>query len=317
MRILTRPDFDGIVCAALLSDALNIVAPVKWVEPNAMQHGMVDVQPGDVIANLGYHENCELWFDHHESNRIDKPFKGVYQIAPSAAGIIFNYFKNNSITGFKKDYATLVKETDKIDSANLSLDEALNPGKYPFLSLSMTILSHNYEDERYWNRLVELLQCHDIEEILTDPEVEKRVAIAIDTNNSYIAFLKKYTTDYGKATVSDFRPLGRTPIGNRFLVFYLFPGSLVNVRVRFDNKDKDQIRISIGHSIFNHGCNVNAGLLCSQFGGGGHRGAGACTVPENHSKYILSVILDVLEANLPLTIPIPYKDDYLKLFSKL
>ena len=123
MRIITRPDFDGVVCASLLYEAKHIEHPVKWVEPNEMQKGLVDVREGDIIANLPYDERCSLWFDHHHTNRIDKPFKGSFKIAPSAAGVIYEYYKDR----FYKDYSELVKETDKIDSANLSLDEVLHP----------------------------------------------------------------------------------------------------------------------------------------------------------------------------------------------
>jgi len=88
MRIVTRPDFDGIVCAILLSEALDISEPVKWVEPNAMQRGVVEIREGDIIANLPYSDKCTLWFDHHYTNRIYDAFEGVFKIAPSAAGLL-------------------------------------------------------------------------------------------------------------------------------------------------------------------------------------------------------------------------------------
>ena len=91
MRIVTRPDFDGVVCAVLLSDALKIKEAVKWVEPNAVQRGLVEIRKGDIIANLPYHDRCTLWFDHHYTNRIYRSFNGAFEIAPSAAGIIFKY----------------------------------------------------------------------------------------------------------------------------------------------------------------------------------------------------------------------------------
>ncbi len=75
MRIVTRPDFDGIVCAVLLRDALKITRPVKWVEPNVLQSGQVEIHNGDIIANLPYQDNCTLWFDHHYTNRIYRPFR--------------------------------------------------------------------------------------------------------------------------------------------------------------------------------------------------------------------------------------------------
>ena len=84
MRIVTRPDFDGIVCAVLLVDALHIHTPIKWVGPDDIQKGRVDILPGDIIANLPYHEKCSVWFDHHVSNRQDFDFKGNFAIEPSA-----------------------------------------------------------------------------------------------------------------------------------------------------------------------------------------------------------------------------------------
>ena len=89
MRVVTRPDFDGVVCAVLLMDALQIDASILWVQPSDMQHRRVEIQEGDVIANLPYHENCSLWFDHHYSNQPEGPVKGVFKIAPSAAGVVY------------------------------------------------------------------------------------------------------------------------------------------------------------------------------------------------------------------------------------
>ena len=168
MRILTRPDFDGIVCAVLLFEAENITEPVKWVEPNDMQRGLVDVQQGDIIANLPFNDRCTLWFDHHHTNKIDRPFKGAFKIAPSAAGVIFNHYKDK----FKVDYSELIKKTDKIDSADLSLDEVLYPEKHGVVLLSMTILGRDEYDERYWNRLVQLLRKSKIDQVLKEPEVK-------------------------------------------------------------------------------------------------------------------------------------------------
>ena len=119
MRIITRPDFDGVVCAVLLSDALKIEKPVKWAEPNAVQRGLVDIRKGDIVANLPYHDRCTLWFDHHYTNRIYRTFNGAFKIAPSAAGIIFEYYRDS----FQRDYRELVAAADKIDAAELTLDE--------------------------------------------------------------------------------------------------------------------------------------------------------------------------------------------------
>ena len=116
MRIITRPDFDGVVCAALLSEALDITEPVRWAEPNDIQKGHVPISSSDILANLPYHPSCALWFDHHFTNQHDQPFEGIFKIAPSAAGLIYSYYKER----LGLDYNALVKATDRIDAAELT-----------------------------------------------------------------------------------------------------------------------------------------------------------------------------------------------------
>lgn len=312
MRIVTRPDFDGIVCAVLLSDALKVETPIKWVEPNAMQHGLIQIQEDDVIANLAYNPKCALWFDHHESNRTEVSFNGVFKIAPSAAGIIYQYFNEHTdyTTPFSRNYNQLVEETDKIDSANLSLEEVLHPEKYPYVALSSTICSHNPADEHYWNKLVKLLRTKNITEILDDKDVKARIKRSSNADKRYREFLEKHTTQHEHVTITDFRNLEKTPSGNRFLVFSLFPDSVVNVKIRYENKHHEKVVLSVGHSIFNRNCQVSAGEICSYFGGGGHRGAGSCSVSADQAEQALATMLDILLKNQPSSFPILFEDHF-------
>jgi oligoribonuclease NrnB/cAMP/cGMP phosphodiesterase (DHH superfamily) len=308
MRIVTRPDFDGVVCAVLLYESLDIDKPVKWVEPNAMQNRQVEILKGDIIANLAYHENCLLWFDHHESNRIDVEFEGSHKIAPSAAGVVFDYFTKvkydkqpqsiaTLIKGFKQDFIPLINAVDKIDSAQLSLDEVLHPEKCPYFLISMTISSGRWEDESYWNHLVNLLRVDDIEQVMKDPEVKQRCDVTLRENREYKSLLRDHTIVKKHVSITDFRSLSKIPSGNRFLVFSLYPESAVNVKIRYHNKDKEKIIVSVGHSIFNNRCNVNSGSLCSQFGGGGHHGAGSCSFHHDKAEQNIAAILETLLKN--------------------
>lgn len=291
MRVVTRPDFDGIVCAVLLTDALDADAPIKWTEPNAVQSGLVEIKKGDIIANLAYNPNCHLWFDHHISNRIKKPFNGAFKLTPSAARIIFEFYQGK----FKRDFSELVREADRIDSAQLTLDEVLHPENYSYISLDMTISGHRKNDEPYWNKLVRLLREFDIQAVLRDTEVLERRKVAIEENKRYGEYLKKYTRQEGRISVTDFRTLERTPYGNRFLVFSLFPESAVNIKIRFGNSDRDRVIVSVGHSIFNRRCKASAGEICARFGGGGHWGAGSCCFPADQADEIIVDILDILK----------------------
>jgi len=293
MRIVTRPDFDGIVCAVLLSEVLNIQEPVKWVEPGELQRGLVNIRKGDIIANLPYRDNCTLWFDHHYTNRIYRRFDGVFKIAPSAAGLIYEYYKDQ----LKRDYSELVAATDKIDSADLTLDQVLHPEKYDYVLLSMTVFNGDHLCEPYWNKLVALIGKYDIQKVLDDPDVKQRCEEVIKQNKRYAVYLKKNTRLEKNVSITDYRNLSKTPVGNRFLVYSLFPDSYVNIRIRYEEKNRQMIAVNVGHSIFNPGCKVNAGLLLANFEGGGHCGAASTRFPKSKAEEIIPQIIETLQKN--------------------
>ena len=293
MRIVTRPDFDGIVCAVLLREALNIREPVKWVEPNTLQRGLVEIHKGDIIANLPYQENCTLWFDHHYTNRIYRSFRGVFRIAPSAAGLIYEYYKDQ----IKRDFSELVAAADKIDSADLTLDQVVQPEKYGYVLLSMTVFNGDHACEIYWNKLVALIGKYDIQKVLDEPEVKQRCEDVIRQNKQYTVFLEENTRLERNVSITDFRHFSKTPAGNRFLVYSLFPDSYVNMRIRLEEENGEMVTVNLGHSIFNPGCHVNVGLLLADYGGGGHRGAASTRFPVSKADEYIPQIIEALKKN--------------------
>lgn len=299
MRIVTRADFDGIVCAVLLKEALGDHLPLVWAEPGDMQRGLVDVHPGDVVANLPYNANCGLWFDHHFSNTPEHPVEGLFEIAPSAAGLVYRYYRAQ-IAG---DYDALVHQTDRIDSADLTEDEVRHPENYPYVLLSMTIAGRELQDEPYWNRLVDMLRDHAIEAAMADEEVRARGAQVVEDNRAYRKHLEAHTKIQGVVAVTDFRDLPETPRGNRFLVYSLYPQTVVQAKIRYNDRDRDRVIVSVGHSIFNRNCQVNVGMLLANYGGGGHRGAGSCSFPKAKSETYIPAILETLVRNEPIDGP--------------
>ena len=294
MRIVTRPDFDGVVCAVLLMDAEKITENTLWVEPNDMQKGLIDIHRGDIVANLPYHKNSSLWFDHHFTNKDNLDFKGLFRIAPSAAGLIYEYYEKNK---FVRDYDELIIQTDKIDSADLTEDEVTYPEKYPYILLSMTISGRDKNDEPYWNKVVELLRTKSIIEIIEEKEVNNRCLNVIKQNQEYRILLKKYTKLKENIAVTDFRDLKKSPQGNRFLVYSMYPESNVQVKISTHPHENEKVIVSVGHSIFNNTCNVNIGLMLSKYEGGGHRGAGSCSFPESKADIFIPEILSTLAKN--------------------
>lgn len=296
MRIVTRPDFDGVVCAVLLREAISRELPILWAEPGDMQHGRVDVRDGDIVANLPFHDRCSMWFDHHYSNTPARPFEGVFEMAPSAAGLIHRYYADR----LTRDHGELIRQTDKIDSADLSEDEVQFPEKYPYVLLSMTVSGRNLADESYWNRLVDLLLAGTIDDVMAEAEVKRRCDQVVAENEAYRDYLRQHTTVHGVVAVTDFRALDETPRGNRFLVYSMFPETVVQMKIRLADRDRERVIVSVGHSIFNRNCRVNVGMLLSRYQGGGHPGAGSCSFHVRHGEDHIGAILDVLMRNEPV-----------------
>lgn len=293
MRIVTRPDFDGVVCAVILLETLEITEDIFWVEPNDMQNGRVAVKEGDVIANLPYHKNCSMWFDHHFTNTLSEPVEGAFEIAPSAAGVVYKYFASKLDHTFDE----LIEHADRIDSGDITMDEVLRPEEHPYFLLSMTISGRSREDEPYWNRLVSLLRSGDIGKVMEDTEVIGRCAAISRQNRELGNFLQEHTTLHGNIAVTDFRSLEKAPEGNRFLVYSMFPEAVASVKIRYDNVDREKVILSVGHSIFNRNCRVNSGKLLAGYNGGGHFGAGACSFPKRCAEEYIPEIINTLVEN--------------------
>ncbi len=296
MRIITRPDFDGIVCAVLLKDVLGIHEPIAWVEPYEIRDDEIMVNEGDIIANLPYIEGCGLWFDHHYSNTPAMKFEGAFAIAPSAARVIYDYYKGR----FTRDFVELVAETDKIDSATFTIDEVLNPETNPYIMLYNTISGSNRADAEYWNRVVTLLSEHNISAVMNDAEVKNKCGHAREQNKAFGNILKEHTVMKQNITITDFRPLAVEPKVNRFLVFSLFPDSLINMKIRYDKADREKVIVSLGRNIFNRSSRVHLGHLAAQYGGGGHEGAGSCHFHINDAQKNTNEIIRVLIDGVPI-----------------
>ena len=298
LRIVTRPDFDGIVCAVLIYEAEGIDEPVLWIEPGQVQNGEVTIKEGDIMANLPYDKRCSMWFDHHVSNQTDADIPGAFALAPSAAGVAYEYYRN--LGRIEKKFDELIKATDIIDAADLSRDMVLQPEKYPYLLLSMTIKNRDDSDPPYWNRLVSLLRDRNISEIIEDVEVKQRCDMVVEENRAFEKILKAHTRLDGNITITDFREMEKAPSGNRFLVYSLFPDAMASIKIRHDHKDKNRVIVSIGRSIFNDRFQVNIGTLLSRYGGGGHAGAGGCSMEAGNADTYLDQILAIMKKNSPI-----------------
>ncbi len=299
MRIVTRPDFDGIVCAVLLFEALknepDLQPEIHWTEPGEIQSGEADIRQGDILANLPFHKDCLLWFDHHVSNRPDGDFPGAFAIAPSAARVILDYYQAKGKLSHRFD--ELVIKTDMIDAADLTIAQVRYPEKDPWVILSMTIYNDGYKDIPYWNHLVALLGQTPDTSMMKDAEITRRCEAAYQENQAFEKYLIEHTQIVGQVSVTDFRGLNPVPSGNRFLTYSLFPETTTSIKIRYKDEDSSKVLISVGRSIFTKGSHVNIGKMLAKYGGGGHAGAGGCTMNAGEAQHNIDEILHILTEN--------------------
>jgi hypothetical protein len=318
MRLVTRADFDGIVCGSLVT-LMEEIDSYLFVEPKFMQDGMVEIRPGDIIANLPYHPNCALWFDHHITNEpswlahigiqdrssiLDPPSstalgKGGFRIAPSAARVVYEYYtqletRNPKLEILRSERMRyLLEETDRIDAGQLVPDDVLQPKGY--VLISMTLDGKRPEDEPYWLRLIPLLRDRSLEDVLGDPEVRRRCQELLDAQERLKKILLERATVKGNVIYVDLRGLKEIPDGNRFLLYTLFPGGNISVKVADDSQRPDTTAISVGYNIFNATSKVNVGALMEKHGGGGHRVVGSCRVPNDQAEKAIREILQAVK----------------------
>ncbi len=290
MRIVTRGDLDGLTCAVLLSLKEDIDG-ISLIHPQDITDGRADIRPGDIIANLPYHPDCAMWFDHHlhtaTTNIPPGQFRGAFAQAPSAARLVYEYYGGEAAL---PQFAELVLETDRLDSADLTPYDVLAPERYIKLGFTIDGRSGLGTFESYFLQLVDLLKAGmPIDQILDEPGIRRRCEILDSENERFTQELEDCSRVDGNVVVTDFRALDHVPIGNRFLVYALFP--LVNVSVRIHwGPNKAFPMLLLGHSIFNRTCTTNVGELAARYGGGGHRGAGSIPLMDDADQQIQMVI---------------------------
>jgi len=309
MRLVTRADFDGLVCGALVTK-FEQIEDYLFVEPKFMQDGWVEIRSGDIITNLPYHPNCTLWFDHHITNTtpdFPKPImlgKGGFRLAPSAARVVYEYYTEVAVGAqhaaplppkeiekfLKSDRIIyLLHEADRIDAGKLEQEDVLNPQGY--VLISMTTDGKNAGDEPYWLKIIDLLREKTLAETLDDADVKKRCQMIRDEQDKLRKLLLERTTMKGNVIYCDLRGVKEIPDGNRFLIFTLFPKGNIQVKVAHDPQRENTTAISVGYNIFNPTSNVNVGELLKNYGGGGHKVVGSSRVPNDKAEQAIKEIV--------------------------
>jgi nanoRNase/pAp phosphatase (c-di-AMP/oligoRNAs hydrolase) len=297
MRLLTRSDFDGLACAALLKEA-GIIDSIKFVHPKDIQDGKIEVGPTDVLANIPFVRGCGLWFDHHtsEEERLGLKFQGDSQTAPSAARVIYRYYTEKKKLNLSKLDA-LLEAVDKADTAQFTHDEVESPKGWVLLSFIMDPRTglgrfHDFKISNYqlMEQLADAVRTMTIQQILELPDVKERVKAYFEQNDRFRKMVREHSNVRGNVIVLDLRNLETIYAGNRFLLYAMYPQQNASIQV-MNGKDRQNVVFAVGHSILTRTAQTDIGSLMLRYGGGGHRGVGTCQVAHEDAGRVLDELV--------------------------
>ncbi|HXE38325.1 MAG TPA: exopolyphosphatase [Azonexus sp.] len=297
-RLVTRSDFDGLVCAVLLNE-LDLIDDIKFVHPKDMQDGKIDITARDITTNLPYVAAAHLAFDHHLSETIRNTGERQNHIiepdAPSAARVVYNYY------GGKEAFPTIADDmmdaVDKSDSAQFSRDEILKPSGWVLLNYLMDARTGlgRFREFRISNYtlmmdLIKYCRNHNIDEILALPDVRERVELYTEQSEKAKDQILRCTTVYKNLAVLDLRQEETIWATNRFMIYALFPQTNISIHVLWGVQKQNTV-FATGKSIIDRGSKTNVGELMLQYGGGGHQAAGTCQVANEQAAATLDALI--------------------------
>ncbi|MCR4716808.1 MAG: exopolyphosphatase [Lachnospiraceae bacterium] len=302
-RLITRSDFDGLVCAMILKE-LDIIDDIKFVHPKDMQDGIIEVTENDITTNLPYVPGVGLAFDHHESEieRVGGP-KDNYYIepdAPSAARVVYNYY--GGAKNLPRITDEIMEAVDKADSAQFTMEDILNPQGWVLLSYLMDARTglgrfRNFRVSNYelMMNLIDYCVEHPIQDILKLPDVKERVDLYFEQQELFKAQIERIHEIHDKVIVLPLRDEETIYTGNRFLVYAMYPETQISIHVSWGFK-KQNTAVMIGKSIVNKSSNFDIGALCLKYGGGGHKNAGTCQLDNDKVDELLPKIIEEINA---------------------
>ena len=302
-RLVTRSDFDGLVCAVLLRE-LDLIDDITFVHPKDMQDGVVPITPRDITTNLPYVEGAHLVFDHHASETLRNDARENHVIdpdAPSAARVVYEFYGGRD--AFPNVSEEMMAAVDQADSARFSLDEVLDPQRWVLLNFVMDARTglgrfRNFRISNYdlMMQLIDYCRNHSIEEILQLPDVDERVRLFREQEPLFRDQLARCTTVRDNLAVVDLRGEDTIHAGNRFMVYALHPDVNISMHVMW-GRQKQNVVFAVGKSIFNRSSRTDIGKLMLAYGGGGHANAGTCQVAHHEADRVQRAVVAHITAD--------------------
>ena len=298
-RLVTRSDFDGLVCAVLLRH-LDLIDDIAFVHPKDVQDGVVEITGRDILTNLPYAPEAFMVFDHHHSESLRTGGAAANHViiaeAPSAARVVYEHF--GGAERFPQVSEALMTAVDRADSAAYDVDEILDPQGWTLLNFLMDSRTGlgRFRDFRISNyelmmNLIDACIHHQtVDEILALPDVAERVALYRDQSELFVAQLHRVSRVERDVVVVDLREEETIHAGNRFMVYALYPQARVSIHVIW-GKERQNTVLAVGRSIVDRSSAADIGEVMLRYSGGGHAAAGTCQVPHAQTDRVLAEVI--------------------------
>ncbi len=302
-RLVTRSDFDGLVCAVLLKE-LGILDDIKFVHPKDMQDGKVEVSSRDITTNVPYVPGVHLAFDHHLSETVrvkERPENHIIDPkALSAARVVYDHFGGKAKFKISDE---LMAAVDKADAAQFSKDEILDPTGWVLLNYLMDPRTGlgRFREFRISNYqlmmdLIDACLTKTVDEILAMPDVAERVALYREQEARAKEQIVRCSTRHKNLVVLDLREEEPIWATNRFAIYALYPECNISIHVLWGLKKQNTV-FAVGKSILDRSSKTNVGELMLGYGGGGHNAAGTCQVDNDQAPSVLAKLVEKITAD--------------------
>jgi nanoRNase/pAp phosphatase (c-di-AMP/oligoRNAs hydrolase) len=292
-RLVTRSDFDGLVCAVLLKH-LDLIDDITFVHPKDMQDGKVEVTGRDITTKLPYVDGVHLAFDHHHSETLRNQPRDNHIIdpeAPSAARVVWRHYGGHD--AFPAAWDEMMEAVDKGDSAQFTREEVLHPEGWVLLNFLMDARTGlgRFREFRISNYalmmdLIDYCASHGIDDILALPDVKERVDLYREQEERFKEQIQRCASVHNNLVVLDLRNEETIWAGNRFMIYALYPQCNISIHVMWGLKKQNTV-FAVGKSIFDRSSRTNIGELMLRYGGGGHEAAGTCQVDNERAAEVL------------------------------
>lgn len=302
MRLVTRLDFDGLICALLLKEK-KIITDCKFAHPKDLQDGLVEVDANDVLANVPYVSGCGMWFDHHtsEHERHGKKLEVPGDSRPllSCARVIWEYYGGQE--AFPERFDEMMLAVDKVDSGQLDIEDIEKANGWVLLGLltdprtGLGRYRHfRIGNEELARNIIEYCRSMDVYEILELSDVKERLVVYEEDREPFRQMIKDNSKVYDKLVVTDLRHVPHIYVGNRFVLYTIYPDCNISMQIMW-GLNKKRVVITLGYSILNRTCTLDVGKLMLGFGGGGHPQVGTCQVDVDRAEETVLKIIEAVE----------------------